>query len=159
MPAPRDNSEWNSARMSDDGCPIEEPEMVQQDTSPIIAIFRNRESADGALFELRSSGIANEDIGVAYSDSAILSVANRPGTDRATGQINTNSNFKDALLDSFRPPSQPDLPAMPNTANYDPYLEAKQYQHPFHQVMVSVQSQPGQRKKIREILLRFGAAA
>jgi hypothetical protein len=134
--------------------------MDHSDTSPIIAVFRDHASAYAALRDLRSSGIAGESIGVAFSDSTVLSAANNPATYRATGQSKGGGEFEDrAFRDSFRPAYVRDLPGMPNTVMYDGNFEAKQHQHPQHQVMVSVQPEAGQRIGIRNLLSRCGAGS
>jgi hypothetical protein len=134
--------------------------MTYVDNSPIIAVFRDHASADAALRELRGSGITGENIGVAYSDSTILSAANSPLTYRATGQAKNGCEVRDrAICDSFRPAFDLEPPASPTTAMYDGDFEAKQYQHPRHQVMVSVQPETGQRQGIRDLLIRFGAGS
>jgi hypothetical protein len=129
------------------------------DSSPLIAIFREPASANGALQQLRSLGIANENIGVAYSDAVISSPANDPATYRATGKARDGSEFMDPVLpDSFRAPSQQPTQASPNSAGYNGNFEADQYHHPLHHVMVTVQVDSNQRQPVRDLLIRFGAA-
>jgi hypothetical protein len=129
------------------------------DSSPLIAMFREPASANGALQQLRSLGIANENIGVAYSDAVISSPANDPATYRATGEARDGSEFTDPVLpDSFRAPSWRPTQASPNSAGYNGNFEADQYHHPLHHVMVTVQVDSYQRQPVRDLLIRFGAA-
>jgi hypothetical protein len=128
--------------------------------SPLIAIFADQTSADNALARLRGMGIPNENIAVASSDSVIHSPANDTGTYRATGEGQNGFEFKDDLLpDSFRAAAPLVIHASPNSVGYDEDFEARQYQHPLHQVMVSVEVSPGQREAVYELLVRAGAAS
>jgi hypothetical protein len=129
------------------------------DSSPLIAMFREPASAKAALQKLRSLGIANENIGVACSDSVILSPANNAATYRATGEVRDGSEFEEpALPDSFRASLRTKVPATPNSAGYDADFEANQYRHPLHHVMVSVHVEEDQRQPVRDLLIHFGAA-
>jgi hypothetical protein len=133
---------------------------AQQDSSPIIALFRDPGSADAALKELRAFGIENESIGVAYSNEVILSPANDPNTYRATGKAPDGHEFEDPILpDSFRAPSHRRTPATPNSSGYDGSFEADQYHNPQHHVMVSVQVESDQRQPVRDLLISAGAAS
>lgn len=133
---------------------------VDQDSSPIIALFRDTPSAEAALKELRAYGIVNASIGVACSDAVILSPANDPNTYRATGKAPRGYEFADRVLpDSFRALSRRETPATPNSAGYDANFEADQYHHPRHLVMVSVQVENDQRQPVRDLLIRAGAAS
>jgi len=128
--------------------------------SPLIAVFADQTSADAALAQLRGMGISNENIGVASSDSVIHSPANDAGTYRATGEGRDGFEFKDdPLPDSFRAAVPLVIHASPNSAGYEENFEASQYQHPLHQVMVSVEVSPGQREAVYEVLIRSGAAS
>jgi hypothetical protein len=129
------------------------------DSSPLIALFRDGDSAEVALKALRASGILNENIAVASSDEVILSPANDPSTYRATGEAPDGYEFEDpALPDSFRALSRRETPATPNSAGYNADLEADQYHHPPHHVMVSVHVESDQRQPVRDLLIRAGAA-
>jgi hypothetical protein len=129
------------------------------DSSPIIALFRDPASAEAALKQLRAYGIVNANIGVACSDAVILSPANDPNTYRATGEARGGHEFADPVLpDSFRASSPRRTPAPPNTARYDSDFEGDQYHQPRHHVMVSVHVERDQRRPVRELLTRFGAA-
>jgi hypothetical protein len=129
------------------------------DSSPIIALFRDPASAEAALKQLRAYGIVNANIGVACSDAVILSPANDPSTYRATGEARGGHEFADPVLpDSFRASSPRRTPAPPNTARYDSDFEGDQYHQPRHHVMVSVHVERDQRRPVRELLTRFGAA-
>ena len=133
---------------------------VDQDSSPIIALFRDPASAEAALKELRAYGIFNASIGVACSDNVILSPANDPNTYRATGKAPRGYEFADRFLpDSFRALSRRETPARPNSTGYDVNFEADQYHHPRHLVMVSVQVENNQRQPVRDLLIRAGAAS
>ena len=48
---------------------------IEHDSAPVTAYFRDRESAELCLRELRQSGILNEQIGVAYADATVISPA------------------------------------------------------------------------------------
>jgi hypothetical protein len=136
------------------------PEPVEPfDSSPIIAMFRDRETAYHALSQLTEQmGVLNENIGLAFCDSSVISAANQPSTYRATG-ANEGEAEDVPLKDSFRPRYTAPRLASPNTKGYDPDHEAKQYKTPPKGVMISVQPQAGEREKIRELMIRFGAAA
>jgi hypothetical protein len=130
-----------------------------QDSSPIIALFRDPATAEAALKQLRAFGIENASIGVACSDAVVLSPANDPNTYRATGKAPDGYEFDDRVLpDSFRAASHGETPATPNSAGYDGSFEADQYHQPLHHVMVSVQVESGQRQPVRDLLIRAGAA-
>jgi hypothetical protein len=132
---------------------------ADQDSSPIIALFRDPASAEAALKQLRAFGIENASIGVACSDAVILSPANDPNTYRATGEAPGGYEFDDPVLpDSFRALSRRETPATPNSAGYDGSFEADQYHHPQHHVMVSVHVENDQRQPVRDLLIRAGAA-
>jgi hypothetical protein len=136
-----------------------QPQRLHDDSSPVIALFRDPASAEAALRQLRSMGIVNENIGVAFSDSVISSPANNAATYRATGKAKDGSEFEDtALPDSFRAPFHIPVPATPNSAGYDADFEANQYRHPLHHVMVSVHVEGNQRQPVRDLLIHCGAA-
>jgi hypothetical protein len=136
-----------------------QPQRLHGDSSAVIALFRDPASAEAALRQLRSMGIVNENIGVAFSDSVISSPANNAATYRATGKAKDGSEFEDpALPDSFRAPFHIPVPATPNSAGYDADFEANQYRHPLHHVMVSVHVEGNQRQPVRDLLIHCGAA-
>jgi hypothetical protein len=156
-------------RMQDEGGPATTPRSPAKviampasdvDTSPLIAVFRDHHSAEVALTALRYYGIKNEEIGVAFGDQVVQSPANNPDTYRATGDRSRGPEFVDPVRpDSFREPSPSAQPAMPNTSGYDPEFESRQHREPRPQVMVSVQVTGAERQAIRDLLLKFGAAA
>lgn len=132
---------------------------ADQDSSPLIALFRDPASAEAALKQLRAFGIENASIGVACSDAVILSPANDPNTYRATGKAPGGYEFDDRVLpDSFRAVSPRETSATPNSSGYDAGFEADQYHQPLHHVMVSVHVESDQRQPVRDLLIRAGAA-
>ena len=132
---------------------------AKQDSSPLIALFRDPASAEAALKQLRAFGIENASIGVACSDAVILSPANDPNTYRATGEAPDGYEFEDPVLpDSFRAQSRRETPVTPNSSGYDGNFEADQYHQPLHHVMVSVHVEKDQRQPVRDLLIRAGAA-
>jgi hypothetical protein len=156
-------------RMQDEGGPVApassrakvvEMSGHQVDSSPLIAVFRDHESAEQALQALREYGIHNEEIGVAFGDKVIQSPANNPDTYRASGDRSRGPEFSDpARPDSFRAAHHSPQPPLPNTSGYDPEFESRQHHSPRLQVMVSVQVTGAQRQAIRDLLVNFGAAA
>jgi hypothetical protein len=150
------------ARMENEGgtsklVPVSQPATF--DSSPIIAIFRDRESAYHALSQLTEQmGIRNENIGLAFCDSSVVSAANDPSTYRATGAAEGEAEDS-PLKDSFRKRARAPKIASPNTKTYDADREAKQYQSPPKDVMISIQPEMGEREKIRDLMIRCGAAA
>lgn len=132
----------------------------RSDRSPLIAVFRSKEEADRALRALRQSGVANERIAVASGNTSVQSPANDAGIYRATGKAPDGGEFRDApLQDSFRARVADKVRSSPNLAGYKPLAEALEYQHPSLAVMVSVAVGPGDREKLRDLLLHAGAAS
>lgn len=130
------------------------------DSSPIIAMFRDRKSAYNALGHLTDLGIRNENIGLAFCDASVQSPANDASTYRATGLSRDGSEADDSpLQDSFRKRNRAPRAGSPNTSRYDGNFEAKQYQSPPKGVMVSIQPEAGERQKIRDLMILCGAAA
>jgi hypothetical protein len=129
---------------------------IEHDSAPVTAYFRDRESAELCLRELRQSGILNEQIGVAYADATVISPANYAGVRRTTDQQNSTSEIagdrhEDVETEALR--GQP----TPNTDKFDSEWEAKEYQHPDPGVMVSVSVEPVRRDEIRQVLQHYGA--
>lgn len=127
------------------------------DSAPILAYFKDRQTAESCLRELRNSGLKNEQISVNYQGGVVLTPANDPAVYRATGQKNTGSDFQDSeKLDDVRLRNASQGPT-PGTTDYDPESEARQYQQPDETVIVSIAAEPHQRQQIRELLHHYGA--
>jgi hypothetical protein len=129
---------------------------IEHDSAPVTAYFRDRESAELCLKELRQSGILNENIAVAYADATVVSPANYAGVLRTTDQQNSTSDIEDDRHEDVQTESLPGQPT-PNTAKFDSEWEAREYQHPDHGVMVSVSVEPARRERIRDIMQHYGA--
>lgn len=129
---------------------------IEHDSAPVTAYFRDRESANLCLRELRGSGVLNENIAVAYADATVVSPANYAGVLRATDQQNSTSEIEDDRHEDVRTESLPGQPT-PNTAKFDSEWEAREYLHPDQGVMVSVSAEPARRDEIRNILQHYGA--
>jgi hypothetical protein len=129
---------------------------IEHDSAPVTAYFRDRESADLCLRELRGSGVSNENIAVAYADATVISPANYAGVLRATDQQNSTSEIEGDRHEDVATESLPGQPT-PNTAKFDSEWEAREYLHPDHGVMVSVSAEPARRDEIRSILHHYGA--
>jgi hypothetical protein len=128
----------------------------QFDGSPVVAYFKDQETAEQCLRELRNRGIKNEEIGVSYPGHVVISAANYKGVRRSTDQLRSTSEIDpDAHIDLEEEglPGQP----TPNTPQFDPEWEAKEYQHPTEGVVISVAAKPSEREQVRELLFRFGA--
>jgi len=129
---------------------------IEHDSAPVTAYFRDRESAELCLKELRQSGILNENIAVAYADATVVSPANYAGVLRTTDQQNSTSDIEDDRHEDVETESLPGQPT-PNTAKFDSEWEAREYQNPDHGVMVSVSVEPARRERIRDIMQHYGA--
>jgi hypothetical protein len=129
---------------------------IEHDSAPVTAYFRDRESAELCLRELRQSGILNEQIGVAYADATVISPANYAGVRRTTDQRNSTSEIADDRHEDVETESLRGQPT-PNTDRFDSEWEAKEYQHPDPGVMVSVNVEPVRRDEIRQVLQLYGA--
>ena len=129
---------------------------IEHDSAPVTAYFRDRESAELCLRELRQSGILNEQIGVAYADATVISPANYAGVRRTTDQRNSTSEIADDRHEDVETESLRGQPT-PNTDRFDSEWEAKEYQHPDPGVMVSVNVEPVRRDEIRQVLQHYGA--
>lgn len=128
---------------------------VPHDSAPVTAYFRDREAAELCLKELRQS-VPNEQIGVAYADATVISPANYAGVLRATDQQNSTSEIEDDRHEDVRTEALPGQPT-PNSGKFDSEWEAREYQHPDHGVMVSVNVEPARRERIRDIMQHYGA--
>jgi hypothetical protein len=127
------------------------------DSSPVVAFFKDQETAQQCLRQLRSSGFKNEQIGVSYPKDSVLSPANDPGVYRTVDQENSKSDIQDfEHLDDELAHGMPAQPT-PNTRQFDPEGQAVGYEFPVQGVVVSVSAEPNQREQAREVLHHFGA--
>lgn len=129
---------------------------IEHDSAPVTAYFRDREAAELCLRELRSSGVLNENIAVAYADAAVISPANYRGVGRVTDRQNSTSEIETDFHEDTSSQGLSGQPT-PNTDKFDSEWEAKEYQDPDQGVMVSVSAEPARRDEIRSIMQHYGA--
>ena len=130
--------------------------MPQHDSAPIVGYFSDSENAEQCLRELRNSGIRNEQIGVSYSGSTVITPANSPGVQRATDQARSTSEIMGPAREDTGVEQMAAL-RTPTDGQFDSEGEAHQYKHPAAGVMVSVSIEPVRREEIRHVLQHYGA--